>query len=863
LRLIILLFLILLWVPAESFELKVEEGVCFDKSLKEQIEKESESVCRFSDCFKAAEDLLESLGYEVEEEKGKLLVKDYQKIEEVIVENPVPAIEETLKAVKVMLTGRKLNDRLIKSAVKMVELRLKAVGYSRASVKAEKIKRGCGYFVKLKLELGEQSKIEKVELICPSGFRKNFEKETEKLTGKPLDVELLEKIREKLENTLIEKGYYNGEVKISIIPIRRKKFSILRWKPVKILIKVEPGKRYLIKFSGNKSFKDKKLHELLTFKKNRSVDEFEIENSRREIEKFYRNNGFPFVKVKVKEVNKENTVELVFIINEGPKVIVKQVSISGFKEDEDIKDLKKLIINRPFSLEKITELLNLIKAKLKKNGFLNPEISYSVSGSSVKIAVKKGKQSILTGIEVTGDKELCFKKSHFKLPVIYKPEVKQEISGLLADCYGTKGYPDVKIDIKEEKKELPDRVEVLLRINVNPGKQYRFGYVVVRGLKRTDIKWIKNLFFLQPGEIYSKEKVLNQYSRLTDSRLFSSITVRDVKSASCINEVIELSEGPYLSVRGFLGYGTDSGIVSNGFISSSSPFGLGMKFFLFGNYRQKEGYDAVFKAMKPAFPKRHYDTSYSIVKKEQIFESFKTDKTLYTFSLKRKASKNFTQEFQFQVSREKVKDTNIKTERHFLKRNVNLIQTYDRRDSSTNPRKGWLAELKFSVAGFLLGGNTDFYKLEEKFLYLVPLTEKRTIAVRLHGGVVQKIGNRGVPIQDRFFLGGAESVRGYKYGTISPTDEKGNFIGGEAYGLVSLELRQDIRKNLQLAVFYDSGNVFRRPQEFKLGGWYSSVGMGIRYLTPVGPLRLDYGYKLKSVPGQGRGRVHISFGFPF
>jgi outer membrane protein insertion porin family len=151
---------------------------------------------------------------------------------------------------------------------------------------------------------------------------------------------------------------------------------------------------------------------------------------------------------------------------------------------------------------------------------------------------------------------------------------------------------------------------------------------------------------------------------------------------------------------------------------------------------------------------------------------------------------------------------------------------------------------------------------EEKFLYLFPIGEE-IFVVRLNGGIINSIGGKPVPVQDRFFLGGAESIRGYKYGTVSPTDEKGNYIGGKAYGLFSLEVRRSLTKSLEGALFYDSGRVFREPSQFKLSNWYSSVGFGIRYLTPVGPLRFDYGYKLKKVPGQGRGRFHISFGFPF
>jgi len=628
-------------------------------------------------------------------------------------------------------------------------------------------------------------------------------------------------------------------------------------------VKVETGKRYLIVFKGNKHFDSKTLEKLTTFASARSVDEFELENSRKKIEEFYKDNGFPFAQVKVSLEEGAKEAKVIFEIEEGPFVVVKRVEVRGFKVKE--KEVEELL-NKPYSLKKLKALERRITFKLKKEGYLKARVSHSVNPEGlVVVEVKRGPLFRVVRVKVLGDSLRCFKGVRVELPAPLTSELLNSITDSLYSCYAGRGYPDAKVELKKVLvKKDKNRRDYLLEVRVRRGEFYRFCYILVRGLKRTKLSAIKNLFVIEPGEPFSREKVVKQYSKLLDSRLFSSITIDDVKGKGCFSEVITLKEGSLFRAKGFVGYGTDSGYVVNGLASSTSPLGFGVKYFLFGNYRQKEGYDAVFKATRPSFPFKNYDTSYSIVRKEQIYESFTFDKLYYAFTLHRKASKYLTQDFSFKVSRSKLRDTSsINADRETLERNLTYLQTYDKRDSISNPRRGYLSKTELTLAGLFMGGDASYYLVSERFNYLHPLSKKSVLSVRLGGGFIRSLLGKTVPIEDRFFLGGAESVRGYKYGTISPRDEKGNFVGGKAYGLFSVELRRLIAGNLEGALFFDSGQVFPSVKDFKLSGWYSSVGVGLRYLTPVGPLRIDYGYKLKKVPGQGSGRVHISFGFPF
>ena len=794
-------------------------------------------------------ELLKSLGYSVEIKGNTLLIKDYKVIKSVEFQG-FSDFKDIEKVVRFLLLGKPISQSNVESVKQLILLKLRALGFSRSKVSISLKKTGCGYRAVVSVEKGAPLVVNSLSVDAPPPFKERTVKLFNVLVGRPLNYQKLLDIKDKLERLFVSKGYYNCSITFKAVP---------SGKGVLLYVKVDPGKLYRVLFSGNRHFPTDRLKSLLTFSSARSVDEFEIGNSKRRLEKFYRNHGFPFVKVQTSVLDRGKEVLIKFKIEEGPYVLVKKVKVEGAKlKEEEYKSL----LGKPFSEDSVDSLIQNIVSRLKENGFKRAVADYDVElPGTILIRVERGPLFQVTSVKVLEDKLGCFKG--VKTPFPYTESKVEKITGKISDCFASKGYPDLKVVVEVSTlSKNPSEVDLELRIKIDSGKQYRFGYIVVKGLRRTKVSAIRNLILISPGELYSRKKVVKQYSKLLDSRLFSSVNISEVRSDSTISEVITLQEGSLLRAKGFIGYGTDYGTVTNGFLSMTSPFGMGLKFFLFGRYRQKEGYDAVFKVLKPAFPFRNWNLGYSIVKKEQIYESFKSDKVLYSFSLERKKTKSFSQAFKFEVSRETLRDTSISAKRFSLERRFIYLQTYDRRDSISNPKKGYLSYTKLSFAGLLLGGDADYTLLEEKLLFLKSFGGFTT-ALRLGAGFISSLKGSSVPIQDRFFLGGAESVRGYKYGTISPTDRKGNYVGGKAYGLFSLELRHKLYGQLEGALFYDSGKVFREPSNFTLSDWYSSVGFGLRYLTPVGPLRIDYGYKLKPVPGQGRGRFHISFGFPF
>jgi len=124
-----------------------------------------------------------------------------------------------------------------------------------------------------------------------------------------------------------------------------------------------------------------------------------------------------------------------------------------------------------------------------------------------------------------------------------------------------------------------------------------------------------------------------------------------------------------------------------------------------------------------------------------------------------------------------------------------------------------------------------------------------------------------MPIHERFFGGGANSFRGRPYDELGPTDpQSGNPVGGKALVLFNLEVRWRLFSglpNLEAAVFYDKGNVFAKRNDFDLARLEDALGLGLRYRTPLGPLRFDLGWNLGRTPGRGQPLVFVTIGNVF
>jgi outer membrane protein assembly factor BamA len=192
-------------------------------------------------------------------------------------------------------------------------------------------------------------------------------------------------------------------------------------------------------------------------------------------------------------------------------------------------------------------------------------------------------------------------------------------------------------------------------------------------------------------------------------------------------------------------------------------------------------------------------------------------------------------------------------------------------------RQGYYAALHLEQAGGWLPGSYDFYSAAVDLRQYTSFGRRAVLATRLQAGSIDGIGaglaadTSRVPFSRRYFLGGSTSLRGWGRLEVSPLSGSGLPIGGLSMVEINSELRIATAGNLSVVGFIDAGNAWARPWQFELGDLRAAVGPGLRYRTPIGPVRADLGYQLTPIDGllvdgepeKRRWRVHFSIGQAF
>ena len=189
----------------------------------------------------------------------------------------------------------------------------------------------------------------------------------------------------------------------------------------------------------------------------------------------------------------------------------------------------------------------------------------------------------------------------------------------------------------------------------------------------------------------------------------------------------------------------------------------------------------------------------------------------------------------------------------------------DRRDNFLAPTKGYSLYSEVNIASELLGGGVAFQKVEFGASYHAVIAEPLLLHFGIRTGAIfsQRDARDDIPFAERFFNGGENTVRGYLQGEASPLDENGEQIGAESFVLLNLELETRLLQNLSLVGFFDTVTNARDGYFESKVESLSSAGVGLRYQTVVGPIRLEYGHNLNPRASDPSGALHFSVGFPF
>jgi outer membrane protein assembly complex protein YaeT len=467
------------------------------------------------------------------------------------------------------------------------------------------------------------------------------------------------------------------------------------------------------------------------------------------------------------------------------------------------------------------------------------------------------------------------------------------------------GFPYATVRLGEEQGS--SERQRLITLRADPGPLSHFGPVSIQGNSTVSERIIRRQLTFRPGDVYQQSKVIESQRSLYTLELFQFANVKATTAEKAVEipTTITVSEAKHKKINFGVGYGSEEraraqidwrhvnflgGARTAGVVARYSGLDRGVRLNLGEPYFFSRNYSAVVSAQlwhaeEPAF---RLDTRGGQVAITRRFGRVNRGTTASrglqptTFSL------GYANEFEdYEIADETLRDLTQRDELialgldprtgegRGLRSAISLDAGRNTTGNLLDARKGYVATLHLEQAGQWLQGDFDYYEATFEGRHYMALGSKAVVAVRARAGSVAALGNGDqdsvVPFFKRYFLGGATNLRGWGRFDVAPLAGSGLPIGGQTVFNFSTELRAPLLGNLGGVLFLDGGNVWRDPWSFNFNDMLYDVGPGLRYNTPIGPLRIDLGYQLKRIPGllvngkpePRRFRVHFSIGQAF
>ena len=429
------------------------------------------------------------------------------------------------------------------------------------------------------------------------------------------------------------------------------------------------------------------------------------------------------------------------------------------------------------------------------------------------------------------------------------------------------------VEIRRQAQVIIELHEARVSYTIKTGPETKFGETFVEGLKDVRENVVLAELTYKPGEPFSGTALKNTERNLRGLDLFSLIRIEPQPSAKGLTTVpikIRLEEKPRREIKIGIGYGTEDQL--RGQIRWRDNNWLG------GGRRLEAGIKASFIVREADL---HFVQPHFLAPQNRLLVDFgpqQFDEPGYFLNatrlqpkIERKFSELLTGFLSYRVEYDRLKDLPQATIQDLnpfpLKGWLSGLSAgliWNTADDPLNATRGWTASLLAEQVGGFLGGQYDFYKLIGDIKGYYPLAERTVIASRFKIGFAQPFdGAAEVPVFERFFAGGSNSVRGYGRSLLGPRSSANDPVGGRSLIEGSVELRQKITDTIGAVLFLDFGQVSTRSFDPPVNNLKFAPGLGLRYITPVGPLRLDAGFPIDPAPRNRSWQIFFSIGQAF
>ncbi|MDC0358039.1 translocation/assembly module TamB domain-containing protein [Oligoflexia bacterium] len=719
----------------------------------------------------------------------------------------------------------------------------------------------------------------------------NADKITEAVSGKPATATLLNDLKLDITDKLRSEGFIGARVRASYESIE----DTPNAQALHIIVK--PGDPVSFTFIGNKQFSAEEFLETINlFSRKQPFGNNTINILAENIERKYREAGFLYATIQHTAYTNLESGRLNYVINikEEGRVRVSSVTFEGnhalptdrlearVAKYQDGVYLQAIFDPAYAVAEQLRKNSGIIKSFYVEEGFPNAAVEYNLDPVSsdasvgIRYRISEGEQFNANSISVVGfpDKLRLPKQP----PAPYSIPKANRFIDLLFTTLNDFGYfsADVWSEFNFERHELT--------IHVEAGANSTIGEIFVLGNDTIPTAVVLETLVVQAGDAWDIHRIRESRRKLLKSGLFSRVelgSADDDLDNDVEDLLIRLNERALQTLKIGGGLSSVYGLHVFGEATDKTLFKDGKSLGL----RLDAFYDDTQGTVSRGVANLRYSdpdalfTSH-ILTEDVRFQRF--DLSTYEFDLDRISlasylsrswNSGFSNSFGhtiFQENLDNVSPDAVLSDLDTGTIDLSFISgslRYDKRDNQLRPKSGYSLSVDYTLAADVLGSDASYYMLEGQASYLYPwhLFEHRfVLAVNNNTASAWTFaGTSEVPISQRYYLGGRNSVRGFRENSLGPRGDDGSILGGDFLISNNLELRYLYGNSTSFHLFFDAGTVYLKERSTAFDDLRTSTGIGLRYLSPIGPIGVDVGHPLDERDGEPSIRVHFVIGANF
>lgn len=627
------------------------------------------------------------------------------------------------------------------------------------------------------------------------------------------------------------------------------------------------------------------------------------------IRELYRKKGFYKAQVDYQlEGQDKRQKRLTFVIDEGHKLAIKGITITGADQldPSDIKGQLALKEEGWFSFITKSGILKeemlerdaaAIEAFYGNRGFVDvkvgqPEVDIRDDGIYINFNVQEGSRYKMGKVSFEGD---LIEAPDKLAAAIVAPKMAAEDkffdrSALrddrqkLIEFYTNYGFAYAEADVR--LNTLPENKTVDVAFIMSKHQKVYIRRVILEGNSKTRDNVILRQMRLTDGDQFSGKALRRSQERLQKMDYFAEVDIQPVPTGNP-NEMdlkVKVKDKPTGAISGGAGYSSYDGVFFTANVQERNLFGKGYVLGVSGKWGSKTT-AYVMSFFNPRVNDSQLGAGVDLYNRSEDYINFSKDttggilKTVYPLGEYTDLYSNYRFDYYkiYNVANNTASSIQSMTG-YRTSSVVSVSAVRDTTNNRMNPTSGTINTLSFSNGGGFIGGDDNFVKYIADSHYYMPVWKDTVFHWRGQIGLVHQNSDSDIPVFERFFLGGIENVRGYSTRKISSSDDDNpsDRIGGTKEFFTNFEYLFPISKEFGITgvLFFDAGNTWKENEAMfsasKIQGdpapgmnLYKSIGPGIKYQSPMGPLQVYYGYGLDKLEGSGRQKFEFSFGQQF